>query len=321
MKIAVIKLGARGDVLRTLPIIEAIKEKYPAAQLKLITNPVMTDILKHQPSIDELLTEVPLHKSFDILYNFDIDANALKLASSIKAKKKYGFYSNDRHLAAFNLGAEYYINTIFDDDLKKSNKKTYQEMMFEVAELPPSRKPYHIYLTQDAKEKAARFIAQHKLENKKIIGIHMGASPRWPSKSWSEEQLKNFIRTATQQYTIFLFGGPDEASRYPAFLASLHKEALQVFPFFSLPDEEFAAMISVCNTMICSDSYALHIALGLGKKTIALFFCTSPDEVEGYGLLKKMISPLLYDFFPERQDQFSKELVNSIRAQDVVALL
>ena len=54
------------------------------------------------------------------------------------------------------------------------------------------------------------------------------------------------------------------------------------------------------------------------KKTVALFFCTSPEEVEGYGHLKKLVSPMLYDFFPEKQDQYSEELVNSISAEEVL---
>ena len=73
--------------------------------------------------------------------------------------------------------------------------------------------------------------------------------------------------------------------------------------------------------MVCSDSYALHTSLALKKPTIALFFCTSPHEVEDYGLLKKIISPKLYDFFPEKQDRFSEELVNSILVEQVLKAL
>ena len=59
------------------------------------------------------------------------------------------------------------------------------------------------------------------------------------------------------------------------------------------------------------------IALALKKPTIGLFFCTSPHEVESYGLLHKIISPQIYDFFPERQDMYSEELMNSISADEV----
>ena len=70
--------------------------------------------------------------------------------------------------------------------------------------------------------------------------------------------------------------------------------------------------------MICSDSFALHVALGLGKKTIALFFCTSPHEVEGYGILRKIVSPYLHDYFPERSNEYSEHLAKSIPAEQVI---
>ena len=70
--------------------------------------------------------------------------------------------------------------------------------------------------------------------------------------------------------------------------------------------------------MVCSDSLALHVSLALKKPTIGLFFCTSPNEVEDYGVLRKIVSPMLYEFFPEKMDQYSEELVKSISADEVL---
>jgi len=38
-------------------------------------------------------------------------------------------------------------------------------------------------------------------------------------------------------------------------------------------------------------------------------------------LLKKLVSPLLYDFFPEKQDIYSEKLVNSISVEEVLKAL
>src|SRR3989344_8213619 len=35
--------------------------------------------------------------------------------------------------------------------------------------------------------------------------------------------------------------------------------------------KEFAALIGLCDYVVCNDSLALHVSIGLGKKTIALF--------------------------------------------------
>ncbi len=320
MKIVIIKLGADGDVLRTIPLAEALKSRHPEAHMTWITRGDIAELLSGLPFIDKV-TSVPYTENtrYDLLYNFDIDEQATELAIFIDAKKKYGFYKEGGYPAAFNQGAEYYLNTVFDDSLKKSNKRTYQEMMFELAELPYKNKPYHLLLNAQDKLYAEKYLLQNSLVGKNIIGIHMGASSRWPSKVWGRHQLFNFIELARKKgHEIILFGGPNEAAHYGSFIEELKKNNITVHmnnPFNT--KREFIALVNACHVMICSDSFALHVSIGLGKKTIGLFFCTSPNEVEGYGLLIKKVSPKLYSFFPERSDIYDQALTESITAQEV----
>ena len=44
----------------------------------------------------------------------------------------------------------------------------------------------------------------------------------------------------------------------------------------------------------------MHLALGLGKRCVAIFNCTSPWEIYDYGLLTKLVSPVLSEFFYKR---------------------
>jgi heptosyltransferase-2 len=321
MKIAIVKLGADGDVLRTIPLANALKNNFPHSEITWIVKGEIGSLLEQQKSISKII-KLPFQteEQFDALYNFDIDDQATSLADSINARKKYGFSKKDGYLCTFNLGAEYYLNTIFDDQLKKDNKKTYQEMMFEVAELPASNLPYHIVLTSEDKQFAQNYLTKNNLLNKTIIGIHMGASSRWPSKVWHEAQLINFVKLVKHNhYEIILFGGPNEIKGHTTLISKLKEQHIIVHQ--NNPHNtkrEFAALVSACNVIVCSDSLALHVSLGLGRKTIALFFCTSPNEVESYGLLTKLISPQLYDFFPERSDLYDISLVSSISSREVL---
>ena len=324
MKICIIKLGADGDVLRTLPLAKAVKDKHKEAEITWITKGDIADLINNLDYISKVI-KLPYNNNekFDILYNFDIEDAALELASGISADKKYGFYKNSDYPAAFNLGAEYYLNTMFDDELKKTNKKTYQEMMFEVAEFPYKKERYSLHLNEKDRAYVQKFIMENNIKEEKIIGIHMGASPRWPSKAWSEKKLMEFIIEAKKRnYGIILFGGPNEVIIHKEFIHKLKESNIIVYQ--NNPNNskrEFASLVDMCNIMVCSDTFALHVSIGLGKKTIGLFFCTSPDEIEGYGLLKKAVSPLLYNFFPERSDEYSEDLVNSISAEEVIKLL
>jgi len=324
MKICIIKLGADGDVLRTLPIAKAIKTKYPESKITLITKGDIAELLNGISYLDEILkTPYVGTATFDILYNFDIENEATVLAMNIKADKKYGFYSDCGYPAVFNSGAEYYLNTIFDDELKRNNRKTYQKMMFEVAELSYKKEDYEIVLNKEDTKYASNFANRNSLQGSNLIGIHTGASSRWPSKAWHEDKVKEFILKASEKgYKIILFGGPNEIAKHNSIYEELKKKNVNLFR--NNPNNtkrEFAAVVSLCNLMICSDSFSLHTSIGLKKRTIGLFFCTSPYEVEEYELLKKAISPMLNNFFPERMDEYNEELVNSISADDVLQLI
>jgi len=324
-KILIIKLGALGDVLRTRSILIGLKEKYPDSEIWWITKPDSKQVLVDDPLINHILT-TPINfieEKFDELYNFDIEEEATKLAQGIFAEKKFGFYSEDGFVASFNFPSEYYLNTLFDDELKKTNKKTYQEMMFEVAELCYKQQHSYLNLTEQDKQYADKFIQENNIDTSKLIGIHIGYSSRWPSRSWTYEKIKDFvIKAKEKEYNILLFGGINEKEKQDKLSRELGQQGVTVYK--NNPDntlKQFASLVNICYRLICSDSLSLHTSLALKKPTIGLFFCTSPDEIEGYGLLTKIVSPLLYDYFPEKMDEYSEELMESIPVEEVLTAL
>lgn len=319
-KILIIKLGADGDVLRTLPITRAIKKIKPDSIIYWITKGDISDLINSNPDIYKVFDITDkIDEEFSIVYNFDTDKEALSLMNKIKAKKKIGFYDNDGFPAGTNKSAEYYINTIFDDNLKKDNRKTYQKMMFDIAEIDYNGEKYDIKLKNDEIKYAEKFLKDNSLNKDRLIGIHMGASSRWPSKAWAEKRIEELIKMLNyKKYDILLFGGPNEIKKQSLFCDKLRKSGLKVTN--NNPNNtkrEFAALVSMCKAIVCSDSFALHVSLAFDKPTIGLFFCTSPYEVEDYGKLKKIVSKKLNEFFPDKSDLYDVELTESISAQEV----
>ena len=52
--------------------------------------------------------------------------------------------------------------------------------------------------------------------------------------------------------------------------------------------------------LVGGDSLPMHLALGTGTRCVTLFTCTSPWEIYDYGIQKKIVSPLLEEFFYKR---------------------
>jgi len=52
--------------------------------------------------------------------------------------------------------------------------------------------------------------------------------------------------------------------------------------------------------LVGGDSLPMHLALGTRTPCVTLFTCTSPWEIYDYGIQKKIVSPLLEEFFYKR---------------------
>lgn len=316
-KILIIKLGAMGDVLRTTPILPALRKKYSSnIHLTWLVNPESLPLLEKNSYIDKILICSPetllrlRHEKFSILINLDIDSKATLIANEVQAEAKFGYYfDSDGHPSPFNKSANYYLARVFSNHVNKNNTQTYQEMMFEIAELPYNKE--ELILKNIDEDYGKNFQAKYHLtENDKIIGINIGSAGRWVSKAWHPDNIKTLINQLPN-YKIILLGGPNEKNLLPQFIS---ENILTNDLNNSLP--QFISVLNLCDIIITGDTLALHLATALKKKTLALFFCTPPQEIETYGLVKKITSPLLDKYF--YSDLYHEDLVKSISPEQVL---
>ncbi len=312
-KILIIKLAAIGDVLRTTSILKPIFRKYKSPRIFWITYDDALDVLKNNPYIYEV---IPFSKSFnifnqnfDILINLDLDSSALSLTKQINATEKVGFYLNSEdEIVCSNNAAEYWFDLSHNDILKKKNKRTYQECMLEILgiqNLKLNDYPIILQLTQQEKEFAKSFYKQQiGRQNKKflLIGLNLGGGDKWQKKEYpvsSTIKLIKYIlkneKKLGKEIKILLFGGKKEKQRNQQIVSSLQNYVVDKKLIDTGCDNslrEFFALVNLCDILITSDTLALHVAVGLRKKVLALFGPTSSSEIELYKLGKKIITPL-----------------------------
>ena len=137
-KILIIKLNAVGDVLRTTCILPALAETYPHAYIYWLTEKSASALLLNNPYIDIILEKenfsltfsTLLSEKFDLVINLDASKESSFLASIANAKKKLGFIisQNGNPYPTNDVAREWFFMGL-NDDLKKENKKTYQEIV------------------------------------------------------------------------------------------------------------------------------------------------------------------------------------------------
>jgi heptosyltransferase-2 len=278
MKILLIKLGARGDVLRTTGILPALKDKYPDSQVWWLADETSLPILERNPDIRKIITNRNCLKDqkFDLVINLEESSDAARLASDIGGEK-FGFLYNGG-IYPTPTAEKLWRMSIHgpkpeNDILKKNNTQTYQELLKEMLDLPGQiSRPV--------------FPATEAEKSEKLIGINFGSGKRWKTKRLPVKKVEEIIKN--KKFKFIIFGGKDEKKDI-AFLKTRYPEIMFAD---ALPINGFSDSIKSCSVLITTDTLALHLALAVGTKVLALFGPTSAAEIELFGSGEKLTASM-----------------------------
>jgi len=288
-RILIIKLGAMGDVLRTTFILEGLKEVYPESRITWIVNANNAAVLEGNKLVDEIIAaddktnEFLTSNYFDTAINLDLAPESLALAKLANAKTVLGYsLDNKRAIIPSNEYAAQWLKMSAYDDLKKANKLTYQHWMSKIINLPKDNYEIIVPLNAVSQKKAGDFLKKNNISADKILGINPGAGKRWKMKKWRTSGFAAVAKYFSDKgYAVLLLGGKDDEEEINALLKENIQNVYSTGTNNSVAD--FFAFINVCKTILCGDTMALHAAVGLKKKVVALFGPTSISEIEIYG--------------------------------------
>lgn len=301
-RILMIKVASQGDVLRTTGLLNAVKEKYQNSHITWITDTAALPLFENNNLVDSLLeadsslTLLTLKTTiYDVVINLDADPESAMLATYASAEKKYGYgYSEKGYVFPFNKEAENWFLVGLSDPLKKANRKTYQQIMFEICDLDPSisarpvlkKSNYENTITQ-------HFRNEHGISKYDIvIGMNTGAGRRWPLKRWTLEgyiSLINRLLKCEDNMKIVLYGGPEE-KEINAQIKKVSSIIIDSGCNNSL--REFIALLDACDILVTGDTLAMHIAIALNKYIILLLGPTSYHEISLFGSGVKITSDM-----------------------------
>jgi heptosyltransferase-2 len=280
-RIAIIKLGALGDVIRTTPLVVKFNNLYPNCHITWLTHSPEVLPSKQIHSIlkpDAFSLHLLTNKHFDIAINLDKEEEACMLLDQITANEKFGYTYFDGKIQPATPAAEHKLMTGYFDELSKNNTKSYLEEIFEICHFNFQQEPYLInkneQLSQQWKDRLAELAA-----GKKIVGLNTGCGPRWNTRLWSVEawlELASKLKEAGY-FPVFLGGELEHPKN-----TQLSKESGAFYPgHFSL--EEFIALTDACDLIVTQVTMMMHIATALQKKMILINTIFNAHEFELYG--------------------------------------
>jgi heptosyltransferase-2 len=302
-RILVVKLDAVGDVLRTTCILPGLRAMHPASRIDWITRDDAVPLFQGNPLVDRVIpypgtawSDI-LANEFDMIVNLDASPESARIGTLARAARRIGFgFDPKGYVYPWHKEAVEWFEMGLFDDVKLKNRKTYQRIVSEICSLEGQDRSIHLYLLE-AEKKWARDWAERKglARDRQVIGLNTGAGKRWEHKKWTEEGFVDLVRllraspkAGTSPPQVLLLGGPEEGERNRRIAARLGEDVLDAGTGHDL--REFFSLVDLCDLLVTGDTMALHVAVALGKKVVALFGPTSAAEIDLYGRGIKLAS-------------------------------
>ncbi len=254
------KVPSLGDVLRTTPILWALREKYPDSHITWLVSEHAEPLLHSNSLIDRLLLWdgfVPfqlMKEKFDVLINLEKIPGVCALSDMIDAWVKYGFrfdsISGTYH--AYEKGLDFI--SYIEDKHSDKGKGYWQQVLIEMLGVD---------------WKGQEYIIGYKPESEINfdIGLNFEVGSKWPVKGMPMELWQELEQLLIAQ----------------GYSVSWQEGRKNLFDYMD--------WINSCRLILSNDSLGLHLAFGFHKKIIGLFGPTDPSEVYFYTGGKLLRSP------------------------------
>jgi lipopolysaccharide heptosyltransferase II len=267
-----VRFSSIGDVLLTTPLLRAIRLRYPAARLTVLTKQAQVPLLSHNPHVDRV-----------------IGLGAGRSLASVAAELRTGGYTHrlDLHdslrtriLRTLVSGrwSTYPKHRIARALLIYTKRNRYHdtrpvaERYFSAArdlDVVPDGKPPDFFLGPDAERQASDWLATAGLaQERPMIAVAPGAAhatKRWPLEHW-----RNLIRRImAEDFDVVIVGGPEDAPLGTALSEDSGGRVVSAAGVFGL--QETGAVLQRAAALVSGDTGVMHMATGVGTPVVALF--------------------------------------------------
>lgn len=290
-RILLVKLSSFGDVLHTLPTLEALRSAYPAAYITWLVEAAYAPLLAGHPALDEVWEAPRLHpgellaggnpsrlrsllrrlraQPFDLVLDVQGLLKSAIWVALARSPRKVGY---DRTREGSYLALTERVPP-FDPEahavLRSLNLAHYLGA-------PPALPRFRLNL--DAGVDTSGLIPMET--GRPLAMLHPGA--RWASKLWPAASWARLAGWLTDRgFQVAMTGSPADEKLVAEVTGKTRSPIFDLAGRTSLA--ELAAILRRARLAVTTDTGAMHLAAALGTPVVALFGPTAPWRTGPFG--------------------------------------
>ena len=304
--ILIVKLSAIGDVIQTLPMVEALKNQYPQAGIDWLVEEDASDLLVGHPALNRLI--ISRRKSWQKLlfqrgklwdtlreirgfirelrsqdYDWVIDNHGVFKSGVLvflsRGRRKIGFKAS---AGIADEGSYLFTNERYKPlSIERHALERYLDLASQIG-VRGSRPSLEFLLPSEFQKKAEDLLRENGFFSRPIVVIHPMA--KWETKQWPLEKFARLISALAQKGTsVVVTGSRQDEEAVREILRRVDRPS-KVFNLAGKTGlRELAGIFSLSDLVLTPDTGPMHLAAAVKAPLVTLFGPTAPWRTGPYG--------------------------------------
>jgi lipopolysaccharide heptosyltransferase I len=298
-RIALIKPSALGDIVHSLPVLTALRQRFPEAHITWVVNQGYEPLLHGHPDLDATrpfdrkaagrnwfraaryygsFLRGLRREEFDLVLDLQGLLRSGLMVAASGAPRRVGL-STAREGAVW-----FYTDAVPTGDFERIHAVDRYWRIAEALGAGHGPKEFRVPLPEPARRWAAEALAGCPRP-----WLMLGVGARWVTKRWLPAHFAELTRRVQRQVgaTAVFVGGKDETPLAQAVADQLDGPRCDLTGRTTLP--QLAAVLALADVMLSNDTGPLHLAAALGRPVVAPFTCTRVVKNGPYGAAENAV--------------------------------
>ena len=340
--ILIVKLSAIGDVIQTLPMMEALKRQYPRARIEWVVEEEASELLLTHPTVDRVI--ISRRKSWlkRILKTGDFWKTLREIGRFVRELRSrhydwvidnHGFFksgllvllSRGRRKIGFQAsagiaeeGSYFFTHERYKPlSLERHALERYLDLVSQMG-VQIEQMAFHFPVPSGAVKGAEALLREKGFGCRPLVVLHPMA--KWATKQWPAYKFARLIAALAQKKASIVITGSAQDEGPVGEILRRTGDSVRVLNLTGKTNLlELAGIFSLSDLVLSPDTGPMHLAAAVKAPLIALFGPTAPWRTGPYGNNPGIIRKDLACSPCFKKKCRTMECMNSISVEEVLA--